>query len=92
MRICDASLCSISEDSFSGLPYHDRIYIDTLTTGETFELSYNIPGNAIAGAGQTDVIIYRGYDWENDDGTNFWSYGRIIFEGTVGYFCPPMVN
>lgn len=75
-------------DAFSGLPYHDIIYLDNLKTSASFDLSHWIPWAAQAGADRTDVIIYRGYDFENPDGAT-WSFGRIIFESTVGYFCPP---
>ena len=74
-------------DEFSGLAYHNRIYLDNFRVFEEFDLSYWIPYNATPGAGQTDVTIYRGYDLDVPEG-NFWSYGRIIFEDTLGYFCP----
>ncbi|OHA70589.1 MAG: hypothetical protein A3F15_02605 [Candidatus Wildermuthbacteria bacterium RIFCSPHIGHO2_12_FULL_40_12] len=78
-------------DAFSGLPYHNRVYIDTLKQGETLDLSFSIPVSASAGADQTEVIIYRGYNLDDTSGVNEWSSGRIIFEETVGYFCPPEV-
>ncbi|MFH1240482.1 MAG: hypothetical protein V1672_04685 [Candidatus Diapherotrites archaeon] len=75
-------------DEFSGLPYHNRIYLEDFRTSEKFDLSYWVPSNATPGAGQTDVIIYRAYDWTSDNEGNEWSYGRIILERTLGYFCP----
>ena len=80
-------------DPFSGLAYHNMINIDSLGAGESLSLNYSIPWNANAGADKTDVIIYRGYDLESQEtGDNEWSTGRIFFENTLGYFCPPKIN
>ena len=79
-------------DAFSGLPYHNRVYIDTLKQGESLDLSFSIPSSASAGADQTEVIIYRGYNLNDGSTGNTWSNGRIIFEQPVGYFCPPELN
>ena len=79
-------------DEFSGLPYHNRAYIDTLKQGDSLDLSFSIPSSAEPGADQTSIVVYRGYDLDSTSGTNTWSDGRIIFEDPVGYFCPPAVN
>ncbi len=80
-------------DDFSGLAYHNLINIDSLGAGESLNLDFFIPRNTNAGAGKTDVMIYRGYDWEIQEiQGNEWSSGRIFFENTLGYFCPPENN
>lgn len=78
-------------DSFSGLPYHNIIYIDTLNSGDSLDLSFPIPTNAPTGADYTDVVIYRGYDLTDQSSDAIWSSGRIFFENTLGYFCPPEI-
>ncbi|MFH1445027.1 MAG: hypothetical protein ABIF08_00930 [Nanoarchaeota archaeon] len=81
-----------SIDPFSGLPYHNIVYMDTMTSGESFDLSYWVPWSTPTGADQTDVVIYRGYNQRDGIEGNEWSNGRIIFDGTIGYFCPPVLN
>lgn len=76
-------------DPFSGLPYHNIVYIDSFRTEASFDLSFLVPWGTIPGAGQTDLLVYRGYDRNNQSQENQWSTGRIVFEGTLGYFCPP---
>ncbi|MFC1656582.1 hypothetical protein ACFL14_01270 [Patescibacteria group bacterium] len=81
-------------DNFSGLSYHNKIYIDDLGEGDSRSLYFSIPNNTLPGAGRTDIVMYRSYneDAETIAEDNEWSAGRIFFEKTLGYFCPPEVN